>query len=177
MIPSPKLLRLQAKDKLCLTAQIFTGLSSKAAQHFGGERSMKRFHWTSILAIALLAVAILAPIGVAHVNITYFTIAGTDKDGGRLCCSTSSNYVQSALGANGLPVLNPGGENGGAVPLQELFRFHSSMIPFMRPMGRDLTIRPNFKQQFCRAPCTRPRRSRSALRFLQTTWLSFISME
>jgi hypothetical protein len=73
---------------------------------------------TSILAKALLAAFVLAPFAVAHadsLNITYFTIQGTDRDGARLCCSNSSNYVQSALGANGLPVLNPSG-TGGAVP-------------------------------------------------------------
>jgi len=61
---------------------------------------------------------------VAHadetLNITYFQIAHTDQDGGRLCCSNSSDYVTSTLGINGLPVLNPGGEGGGNVPLDLL---------------------------------------------------------
>lgn len=71
----------------------------------------------------LVAVFVLAPIAKAHadsLNITYFTVAESDRDGGRLCCSTSTNYVLSTLGANGLPVLNPGGEGGGAVPLDLL---------------------------------------------------------
>jgi len=74
-------------------------------------------------ARVLLVAFILAPIAAAHadsLNITYFTIAGTDQDGHRLCCSTSTNYVTSTLGVNGLPVLNPGGEGGAAAPLDLL---------------------------------------------------------
>ncbi|MGA3080341.1 MAG: PA14 domain-containing protein [Terracidiphilus sp.] len=82
-----------------------------------------RIRGIQILAGALLAAFVLAPLAVAHadsLSITYFTIAHADQDGGRLCCSNSSDYVQSALGINGLPVLNPGGEGGGPTPLDVL---------------------------------------------------------
>jgi hypothetical protein len=79
---------------------------------------------TSNLAKALLAAFVLAPFAVAHadsLNITYFTIQGTDRDSARLCCSTSTDYVLPGLGIYGLPVLNPGGEGeGGAAPLDLL---------------------------------------------------------
>jgi hypothetical protein len=81
---------------------------------------MKSLRDIQILNTALLAALAFAPFAVAHadtLNITYFQILHSDKDGGRLCCSTSSDYVKSALGPDGLPVLNPGGEgSGGAVP-------------------------------------------------------------
>ncbi len=66
---------------------------------------------TKILTKALLAALVLAPFAVAHastLNITYLTVAESDKDGARMCCGVSTNYVQSALGTNGLPVFNPG---------------------------------------------------------------------
>jgi hypothetical protein len=84
---------------------------------------MKRFRHTQNLTKAALAAFLLSPVAVAvahadqTMNITYFQIAHTDQDGGRLCCSTSTDYVQSTLGPNGLPVLNPGGEAGAAAPL------------------------------------------------------------
>jgi hypothetical protein len=81
----------------------------------GGSVVTRKF-LTRNLANALLGAIVLTPFAAAHadqlLNITYFQIAHSDNDGGRLCCSNSSNYVQSTLGVNGLPVLNPGGENG-----------------------------------------------------------------
>jgi hypothetical protein len=94
-------------------------ISMTAVQNRQGEIKMKWFRLTQILTGALLAAILLASTAVAHANsltITYFTIAHADHDGGRLCCSNSSDYVKSTLGVNGLPVLNPGGEGGGAVP-------------------------------------------------------------
>jgi PEP-CTERM motif len=76
-----------------------------------GEKPMKQRSCTHYLTKALLAASVVASVAVAHagtLNITYFTIAETDKDGGDMCCGVSTNYVQSALGANGLPVFNPG---------------------------------------------------------------------
>jgi len=66
---------------------------------------------TEHLTKALLAALILTPFAVAHadsLNITYFTIGESDSDGARMCCGVSTNYVQSTLGVNGLPVFNPG---------------------------------------------------------------------
>jgi len=64
--------------------------------------------WTKYL----LAAMILAPFAAAHaqttLGITYYTIAESDKDGARMCCGVSNNYVQSALGVDGLPVFNTG---------------------------------------------------------------------
>jgi hypothetical protein len=83
---------------------------------------MKKLFGTRFLSAARLAALIFVPFVAAHadsLNSTYFTIAGTDQDGARLCCSTSFNYVMSNLGTNGLPVLNPTG-TGGAVPLDVL---------------------------------------------------------
>ena len=72
---------------------------------------MKQIFCTKNLNKVLLAALVAAPLAVAHagsLNITYFTIAETDADGGNMCCGVSTNYVQSTLGANGLPVFNPG---------------------------------------------------------------------
>lgn len=87
---------------------------------------MKQSHPIQVLTKALLAAFVLAPfaVAVAHadesLNITFFQIAHADPDGGRLCCSNSSDYVLPGLGINGLPVLNPGGEGGAAAPLDLL---------------------------------------------------------
>jgi hypothetical protein len=54
-------------------------------------------------------VLVLAPFAVAHagsLNVTFFTIAESDSDAARMCCGVSTNYVQSSLGVNGLPVFN-----------------------------------------------------------------------
>jgi hypothetical protein len=65
---------------------------------------------TQILNKALLGAFVLAPFAVAHantLNITYFTVAENDKDGARMCCGVSNNYVLPGLGTNSLPVYNP----------------------------------------------------------------------
>ena len=49
-------------------------------------------------------------------NITYFTLAETDRDAGTLKVEASSNFVLPALGPNGLPVYNPNSTaTGGSV--------------------------------------------------------------
>ncbi|MGA1983031.1 MAG: PEP-CTERM sorting domain-containing protein [Acidobacteriaceae bacterium] len=71
---------------------------------------MKFFTCTGRLAIALVAVLVLSPLAVAHaqsLNITYYTVAESDKDGGDMCCGVSDNYVLPTLGVDGLPVYNP----------------------------------------------------------------------
>jgi len=72
---------------------------------------MRFFPFTENLTKALLAAVVLIPFAVAHadsLNITYYTIAESDADGARMCCGVSTNYVESTLGVNGLPVFNPG---------------------------------------------------------------------
>ena len=41
-------------------------------------------------------------------GITYFSIGEHDKDANNMCCGVSSNYVQSGLGTDGLPIFNLG---------------------------------------------------------------------
>ena len=77
---------------------------------------MKPFFCIPNRTKALLAGFVLASFAVAHADtmlITYYTIAGTDLDGGKLGLSTSTSYVQNTLGPDGLPVLNPGHEGSG----------------------------------------------------------------
>ena len=56
--------------------------------------------------------------GPQTMNITYYTIAETDKDANRLTSGLSSNYVLTALGTNGLPVFNPSATVNG-VPVSQ----------------------------------------------------------
>jgi hypothetical protein len=68
----------------------------------------KSIRLTSLTAVALVVglLAAAKPAKADSLNITYFTIAETDKDANHLGFGLVTNEVQSHLGANGLPVLN-----------------------------------------------------------------------
>jgi sugar lactone lactonase YvrE len=64
--------------------------------------------YSATLSVADNAIAAGGTSGnTSQLNITYFTIAENDMDGGVLCCGVSTNYVLSGLGPDGLPVYNP----------------------------------------------------------------------
>jgi hypothetical protein len=68
----------------------------------------KSIRLTSLTALALVA-GLLGTAKLAKadtLNITYFTIAETDKDANHLGSGLVTNEVQSHLGVNGLPILN-----------------------------------------------------------------------
>jgi len=110
----------------------------------------QRYLRVSILLRALFPVFFLAPIAIAHastLDITYFTVSSSDPDGGKLCCSTSSDYVLSSLGSNGLPVLNPGGTGGAAVPSDvtsdnELTWWSPALNPYVVETGTSTVTLP-----------------------------------
>jgi len=67
----------------------------------------KLFRFASTAAVLTLSLLGLAKTAAADsLNITYFTIAETDKDANHLGFGLVTNEVQSTLGANHLPVLN-----------------------------------------------------------------------
>lgn len=66
-----------------------------------------------------LVLAALAPFAAAHassITVDYYTIAATDRDANTMCCAVINNEVQSSLGVNGLPVLNPSANGGSLLP-------------------------------------------------------------
>jgi hypothetical protein len=67
----------------------------------------KSFRFASAAAVLTLSLFALAKSASADsLNITYFTIAETDKDANHLAFGLFTNEVKNTLGANGLPVLN-----------------------------------------------------------------------
>lgn len=67
----------------------------------------KSFRFASAAAVLTLSLIGLAKSAAADtLNITYFTIAETDKDANHLAFGLFTNEVKSTLGANGLPILN-----------------------------------------------------------------------
>lgn len=63
---------------------------------------------TGLTAVALVAGLLGAakPAKADSLNITYFTIAETDKDANHLAFGLFTNEVKNTLGVNGLPILN-----------------------------------------------------------------------
>ena len=57
-------------------------------------------------SLALFLLSTTKPAKADSLSITYYTIAATDKDANHLAIGVFNNEVQSALGVNGLPVLN-----------------------------------------------------------------------
>jgi hypothetical protein len=67
----------------------------------------KTFRFASAAAVLTLSLMACAKSANADsLNITYFTIAETDKDANHLGFGTTTHEVQDHLGVNGLPILN-----------------------------------------------------------------------
>jgi hypothetical protein len=60
----------------------------------------------AVIALMMLFVPVVPRASADSLNITYFTISGSDPDANNLSFGSFNNEVQNSLGPNGLPVLN-----------------------------------------------------------------------